>query len=141
MGRSLIANGNIDDQPSGSNVEKLIWDYQIQELAQQFTEKCDANKRPSFDNDKLNNLSFSFEADFNQFLFGHNIAFIHNQNMTAIQILYQLQSFINEWFEQHNDYYFNDPISDQISNYLNCVVQQDILVAGMQNVPFYDVIH
>merc|ERR1719361_1775039 len=59
--RSLIANGNIDDQPSGSNVEKLIWDYQIQELAQQFTEKCDANKRPSFDNDKLNNLSFSFE--------------------------------------------------------------------------------
>ena len=103
----------------GSNIEKLIWDYQIQKIAQQFSDQCDANKRPSFNTDKLSNTTFSFEADFKQFLFGYNIAYIHNQNLTQLQTLYQLQSFVNIWFEQHVDYAFNDPISEENSNYLN----------------------
>lgn len=121
--RSIIANGHIPSQPNGSNIEKLLWEYQIQNLATNFTNECNADNDPIFDINILNQTNFEFQADFSKYQFGFNKAYFKYNasfNITdTFQVLSIVQQLIDEWFMEYQNYTFGDAQSDATKNYLN----------------------
>eukprot|EP01084_Bolivina_argentea_P163951 285139_1 len=122
--RSLIANGHINNHPNGANIEKLLWEYNIEEMSKNYSNKCDTNILPEFNINKLNNINFSFVADFNKYSFGHNSAYIkigkYFDFMKDKQELENITKYlINQWFKQHNNYIFGDSVKENTKNYFN----------------------
>ena len=122
--RSMIANGDISNQPHGANMDKLLWEYEIQKLATNFTAECDVDIDPIFDINLLNQTNFSFQADFTKYQFGFNKAYFEynsslNNTFDTFQVLTIVQNLIDQWFMEYQNYTFGDSESAATKNYFN----------------------
>eukprot|EP01083_Nonionella_stella_P148904 472150_1 len=143
--RSMVANGDIDDQPTGGNIEHLLWEYQLQQLAQNFTTQCNAQLEPIFDNDTLNQLNFSFTADFDKFYFGYNTASVSYDrgfNLSHPDFSLLIQGLVDNWFEAHQQYEFEDPITADTLSYINGIRGQTRYIGcGIAACPIFECIY
>ena len=76
-----------------SKMELLLWEYEMQRLAQNSANLCDVTETSETNPSEMN-ANFSFEANFDDYGFGINQAWIQYDddfNFTSIEMLFILQ--------------------------------------------------